>query len=219
MLSKLREIIWPVLDLGTDEDRARKEEQHTNDLAAILRTRWKNQGVILEEARRLVLREDERRKTAETKATIYLAVLAAIVPLSLSFVKDLSAYFSTLSHWQIIVLLGLLLVAIAYLFRAGIWIFRTIQVSIHDRVDVKELVELRSASDTELELCRKILTSVMRNNKYGNQKFTKLRMAHAFLLRTFIAFILIIVYVGAITVYNYFDKYCRHVQDLVGFVY
>ena len=193
-------------------------EQHTKNLASIRRARWKNQGVVLEEAGRLVLREDERRKTAETKATIYLAVLAAIVPLSLSFVKDLSAYFNTLSDWQIIVFLLLLLVAIAYLSRAGIWTFRTIQVSIHDRVDVKDLVELRNASDTELELCRKILRSVMKNNKYGNEKFTKLRMAHAFLIRTFIAFILIIVYVGAITVYNHFEKYCLHVQDLVSLV-
>ena len=192
--------------MGIDQDRKVKKEQHTKDLENIRTTYWENKDVVLEEARRLILREDERRKTAETKATIYLAVLAAIVPLLLSFVKDLSTYFNALSDWQIVLFLLLLFVAIAYLSCAGIWTFRTIRVSIHHRVDVKELVELSDTPDIKLELCRKILVSVMKNNEYGNQKFTSLRMAHAFLLRAFIGFIIIIVYVGVITVYNYFNK-------------
>ena len=218
MLSKLREAIWPVLDAGTDRDGKLRREQNESLLEGIRTANWENKDVVLEEARRLITREDERRKTAETKATIYLAVLAAIVPILLSFVKDLSVYFDTLSDWQIILLLLLLFVAIAYLLCAGIWTFRTIQVSIHHRVDVKELVELSSTPDTVLELCRKILGSVKKNNEYVNQKVTNLRMAHAFLLRTFVGFVIIIVYVGVITVHNYFDKRCLQVQDLVGFV-
>ena len=79
-------------------------------------------------------------------------------------------------------------------------------------------MELSATPDTVLELCRKILGSVRKNNEYVNQKFTNLRMAHAFLLRTFVGFIIIIVYVGVTTVYNYFDKRCLQAQDLVGFV-
>ncbi len=218
MLSKLREAIWPVLDAETDKNRKLRKEQNESLLEGIRTANWENKDVVLEEARRLTTREDERRRTAETKATIYLAVLAAIVPLLLSFVKDLSVYFNVLSDWQIILLLLLLFVAIAYLLCAGIWTFRTIQVSIHHRVDVKELAELSGTPDTALELCRKILRSVNKNNEYANQKFTNLRMAHAFLLRTFVGFIIIIVYVGVISVYNYFDKRCLQIQDLVGFV-
>lgn len=215
MLTKLRELIWPVLETGTAEDKAKKEERHRNVLAAVAKTTWKNKDVILEEARRLVLREEERRKTAETKATIYLAVLAAIVPLSLSFVKDLPAYFGSLSDLQVLVFIILLLAAISYLLAAGVWTFRTIQVSVHDRLDVEELIGLDSSSDTELELCRMMLKSVKNNNKYGNEKISKLRMAHAFLIRTFIVFVLVVVYVGLITVYNHFQGFCNYAQGLV----
>ena len=206
MLTKLRELLWPVLDYGNEQTIQDKQKRHGEILQDIKKAKWQHQDVVLDEARRLVLREDERWKTTDTKATIYLAVLAAIVPLSLSFVKDISGYFGTFQDWQIIVLIALFLSAIVYLLAAGVWTFKTLGVSAHDRVDVEELLELCNTTDTTLTLNAKILKSAMNNRKCTNEKVNKLLMTHAFLWRTFVAFVLLVVYLGSITVYNYLNE-------------
>ena len=203
-----REFVWPCLDYGSPAQiKARKE--HVNSVVdRISKARWAASGVILEEIRRLAAREDERRKTAETKATIYLAVLAAIVPLSAAFVKDLAAYLEPLYDWQAIVLLTALLLAIAYLLAAGIWTFKTIGVSGYTRVEVERLLRLSGKQDIELALCRDILRSVMKNRAVVNDKVSNLLMAHEFLIRMFITFVFLVVFSAIITVANKFFIQC-----------
>lgn len=203
MLSKLRELPWPILNYGNEESKQENENQHAQVVQDIGKAQWHDKDVILEESRRLVLREDERRKTTDTKATIYLAVLTAIVPLSLSFVADISNYVGSLQGWQILVLIVLFLIGVVYLLAAGAWTFRTLSVSAYDRVDVEELLELSDTTDTTLALNGKLLKSMMNNRKFTNEKINRLLMAHAFLLRTFISFVCLVVYLGAITLYNY----------------
>ena len=209
MLSRVRELLWPILDYGSEATKQVKEMRRQEILRGIGQANWQDQDIVLEEARRLVSREDERRRTADTKATIYLAVLAAIVPLLLSFAKDISNYFDALQGWQAIVLVVLFLTAIVYLLGAGAWTFRILSVSTHDRVDVEELLELGGSTDTASTLIRNILVSVMNSRKFTNDKVNRLLMAHAFLVRTFVTFILLVVYLACITVYNYLYESCN----------
>lgn len=157
MLSKLwgyvkvcREFVWPCLDYGPPE-QINKTKQHVEDLVGeIAVSRWKATSIVLDEIRSLAAREDERRKTAETKATIYLAVLAAIVPLSATIFKDQTEYLDQAHGWQIAVLAVILLFAVAYLLAAGVWTFRTIAVRGYKRVGVEALVRLKEKEETEL---------------------------------------------------------------------
>ena len=213
MLSKFRELIWPILDVGTDDEIRDREQADDKVIDVIGKARWQHNDVILDEARTLALRDDERRKTTDTKATICLAVLAAIVPLSLSFVKDLSDYLDTLLGWQVILLAVLFLIAIVYLLAAGVWTFRTIAVSTHHRVDVDDLVRLSETAETDVELSREILKAVRKNRNVANNKVSKLLMSHEFLLRMFVVFIALVVFLGAITVYNHLYEHCEFVEN------
>ena len=216
MLTKLRELLWPILNYGSEATKQATEKRHKEILQDIEAAKWQQQDVVLEEARRLILREDERRKTTDTKATIYLAVLAAIVPLTLSFAKDISIYFSTFQEWQIFVLVGIFFSAIVYLLAAGAWVFRTLGVSSHDRVDVEELLECNGKAEPEHILLGAILKSAMNNRNLTNEKVNRLLMAHAFLLRTFVVFVFLVLYLGSITVYNYLHQHCNSVPAETG---
>ena len=215
MLSKLwgyakigREFVWPCLDYGSPE-QINKTKQHAEDLVTeIASSRWKGTSIVLEEIRSLAAREDERRRTAETKATIYLAVLAAIVPLSATIFKDLTEYLDPLRGWQMAVLVVILLFAVAYLLAAGVWTFKTIEVSGYRRVGVEDLLRMKQKEETELALCRELLRSVIENRSVVNEKVSKLLMAHAFLVRMFVVYVLLVAFPGAIAIANRFVVEC-----------
>lgn len=203
MLIKLRELIWPVLTYGSEAAKQKKEERNNKVLQAIGKATWLQPDVVLEEARRLVLREDERRKTTDTKATIYMGVLVAIVPLLLAFSRDVVSYFDILQEWQLVVLIVVFFGATVYLLTVGVWVFRTLSVGAYDRVDIEELLKLSGKDCVSTLLVKSILSSALRNRDFTNEKVSRLLMAHAFLLRAFVAFVVLVVYLGSITVYIY----------------
>ncbi|MDE0411539.1 MAG: hypothetical protein OXI37_04910, partial [Gammaproteobacteria bacterium] len=68
------------------------KESDEKAIDQIERANWKPVDSILEEARQLALSEEDRRKSADTKAAIYLAVLAAVIPLSATLITDLHMF-------------------------------------------------------------------------------------------------------------------------------
>lgn len=195
-MSKYSDIIWPCLDRGSDADRYRLKESNEKAIYQIERANWKPIDSILEEARWLALSEEERRKSADTKATIYLAVLTAVIPLSATLIKDLPTSFRTFEYWQLGILIGLFVWTMCYLLAAGIWAFRTIQVSVQYRVDVDELVKLSNHNQVDAALCKEILKSVRNNRDTVNEKISRMIMAHKFLVRMFVSFILFLMWTG-----------------------
>ncbi|MDE0397764.1 MAG: hypothetical protein OXL96_08185 [Candidatus Poribacteria bacterium] len=203
-----REFLWPCLEREDQEKISKRKEHLKNIVDGIETVRWRSLDTVLEEIRRLTAREDERRKTAETKATIYLAVLAAIVPLSASFVEDLVKFLEPSDDWQFFVLVFISLLAIAYLLAAGVWTFRTIEVSGYHRVEVEDLFRLGIEREIKLALSRKILATVMKNRAVVNRKVTNLRMAHAFIIRLFVSIVLISSFPLILTVVNRISSWC-----------
>ncbi|APG93439.1 hypothetical protein SAMCFNEI73_pB0242 (plasmid) [Sinorhizobium americanum] len=156
--------------------------------------KWdKNPEIALESARALNEQETERKRSSESKASIYLAVIAAIFPVLVSLPKDL--YGEELPDmspgWQT-VLLGLFVLGVIYLVRSGIWAFRTLAVSTHNRIDATDIVHLWGEPDANSALIRDLLVTTRMNRDEVNAKVAYIKMAHAFLLRTFIAFAILL---------------------------
>jgi len=184
------DFFWPRLSRPTVaqiEERARLQEQ---DLQLVKGAKWdKHPEIALECAKALNEQETERKKSSEGKASIYLAVIAAIFPVLVSLPKDL--YGDKLPEmgtgWQA-VLLGLFVLGVTYLVRCGIWAFRTLAVSTHNRIDATDIVRLWGESNANDALIRDLLITTRMNRDGVNAKVAYIKMAHAFLLRTFIAF-------------------------------
>ncbi|HEV2567959.1 hypothetical protein [Sphingomonas sp.] len=188
----VREWFLPTLtepDAAAVRTAAAMEER---DLRAIDDADWARQvDVALAEARRLGEAETDRRKTADTRAAAYLAVGAAFVPLVVNIQNAI---------WQVkaggapkLLSQALLAIAVLYVAGAGLWAFRTLRVSITYRVDVGDLTRSWSGrKDPRPALVRQILRASRRNRDGVNEKVTGIRMAHAFLLRSFMTFALLL---------------------------
>lgn len=200
-MSRLIDFFWPVLERESDERKLELNESFEKDISQIEQAHWDPIDPVIEQARVLALDEDDRRKTAETKASIYLAVLAAIVPLSATIIIGLSDLFS---GWILVFLTILFLVSIAYLARAIFWIFGALQLAETYRVDVNHLTKLKNSEGIKVELCKEILKSVRNNWEVVNDKLTNVKMAHMFIKRMLISFVLLLILAGLLTIYPTF---------------
>jgi hypothetical protein len=188
------EFFWPRLSTPTTLQLQEKANQHGQDLQLIKDAKWDTHTEIaLECARALNEEETERKRSSENKASIYLAVIAAIFPVLISLPKDL--YGDQLpgmsAGWQT-AFLGLFVLGVLYLVSSGIWAFRTLAVSTHNRIDATDIVHLWGERDASSALIRDLLTTTRMNRDGVNAKVAFIKMAHAFLLRTFIAFAILL---------------------------
>lgn len=190
---------WPHFDKETEAQKAEKKESRDHDVAAIRAAAWSsNAAVALEEAKNLAEQESERKKGAENKASIFLAVIAAVVPvlasLSTDFFGDGFASRSLAFRAVTLVLLGL---GMLYLLNSGIWAFRTFKVSTLYRVDTPDYVKIWSAPSPEENLASEIFAATRLNRDTVNWKVSCIRQAHEFLIRAFVWFsILMLTIVG-----------------------
>lgn len=197
-MSKFTDIFLPLLNRESDEEKRMNRDSNDNAIKQINQASWKPIEPILEQARILASDERERSKSAETKSAIYLAVLAAIVPLSAAIITDFSDLYS---GWQLVILMSLFFFAMIYLAGALVWILKTLVVAGHDRVDVDELIRMEKNKYIEVKLCKAILKSVRYNRDLVNKKITNVKMAHEYLKRMLISFVLLLVLAGLMSIY------------------
>lgn len=193
------ELLWPRIARRTADQLKAQKEADDADVAAIRATDWSNDSELaLEEARSFAAMEKERRSSADSKASIYLAAVAAIVPIALpictSFYTD---EFTKLPPWLQIVTLALFFASVAYLIGAAWWAFRTFKVAVHHRIDALEYTSIWSHEDRTSRLVAELLTVTRLNRHMVNWKTTCVSQAHEFFLRALISFTLLIVAVVA----------------------
>ena len=189
-MTNFSELVWPRLTESVD-DKERREDSLKRDIAAIKATIWKKE--VLDQARSLDQEEKDRKQVADTKASVYLAVIAAIVPILSSLGADFFVTgFTTLSPAHQAVTLFLFILGTSYFMASGLWAFRTLAVSVHHRVDVTELLDVNKEMKTEEALIRNILLATRRNRDGVNKKISYIVMTYKFLIRTFIVFTLLI---------------------------
>jgi hypothetical protein len=189
MLIKLLDFLWPVLESPSKSDREKMQKLEDKDLKEIRETDWGHESdTAIEEARRIALEEDERRKTAESKASNLLMVAATLVPL-LTYLE--TAVFDDKAELAPKVLtLPLLGLAIAYFGNAAWWAFRTVGVGSYHRIYPVDLTSIWRAPKKAVrkKFIAKMLSAVRKDQETVNQKVTSSKMTHAFLLRAVMAF-------------------------------
>ena len=129
----LRDFLFPYAEPLSDAESKAQKEGLANDIAAIESAKFENDPArALAEAQRVADAETARVRTAETKATTYLAVLAALVPLIIAFqAATWEERAGPAPTWLKLLVLS---VATIYLAAAGYHAFRTLQVSGFERV-------------------------------------------------------------------------------------
>lgn len=185
-----RRVVDPVFPIVEPLDAAQAAEDERRleaDLAAIEAADWgADAGRALEQAQRIAAAEEERIKAAESKATTYLAVLAALVPIVLTIqAASWERKAGPAPEWLKMLLLA---VATAYVAAAGLNAFRALQVSAYARIGEGQLVSAWRSPRPLHRLARETLIATRRSRDAVNRKVTRILVTHAHLIRAFAAF-------------------------------
>lgn len=133
----LRELVWPILERPSDVEAGQDAATTQADLDFIRQaTLADDLDTLLDETRRLTDAETDRRKTAESKATIYLTVVGVFAPILASITPTILADKGGLT--RPLVTFAIFMIAGLYLLRSGLWAFRTLQVGAASRLDAVE---------------------------------------------------------------------------------
>ena len=206
-MSEFTDLFWPRLDPDTEAVRREDEERYLDDINKIEEAHWDPIEPVLEQARILALREENRNKTAETKASIYIAALIAFSPLTATLIVQI---YNSFQGWQLFILTLLILLVVIYFIRAIFWALNAIKVAPLGRVDVIELCNLNEKNKTEIVLCKEILKVVRKNWKFTNTKVDKVSMSHENLRCLFFSFVLLLILAGSMKIYPIFSSIlCR----------
>lgn len=182
----IREFFWPILEPGDEAEEARILQM---DLDRIQTAPVPVEAdLLIEEARRLLDAESDRRKSAEARANTYLAIAGVLIPLVAAAMP--SALQRPADAAMTTVSLGLVLLAGAYLLQSARWAFRCLEVGVSARVDAIDLFNIWRSNERKTELARNHLKCVRSDRKRVNYKVTCVKMAHAFAIRAFAVFLI-----------------------------
>lgn len=187
----LVDLVFPYAEPLSRDEKKVQEKSLADDIAAIKAAKFDHQpDRALAEAQRVADAETARVRTAETKATTYLAVLAALVPLIVAF--QAATWENKAGPAPTAVKLIVLAVATVYLAAAGYHAFRTLQVSGFQRVVEGEIAAAWRTSRPLERLTRTTLLASRRSRDTVNRKVTSIKVTHEHLIRAFAAFVLLL---------------------------
>jgi len=182
----VREFFWPILEPGDEADEARRLQMDLDLIRAAPVPA--EPDLLIEEARRLLDVEADRRKSAEGRANTYLAIAGVLIPLVAATMP--SALQKPDDAAMTLLTLALVLLAGAYLLWSARWAFRCLEVGVTSRVDAIDLFDIWKSDELKTELARNHLKCVRADRKRINFKVTCVKMAHAFAIRAFVVFLL-----------------------------
>jgi len=179
--------LWPCLTPLSPEEESQQHNWLLSEREKVGRGSWGDKSdVVLEEARRLFDAEQERRRGADSKAGLYLAAITALMPILATILPGL--WDEQISKALRCTLLVIFICALLYLMRAGLWALQTIKVSATTQLSAGDIAQSVSSTKPEENLVTQLLNAVICNYTGTNQKISRIKMTHEFLIRAFFCF-------------------------------
>lgn len=189
--TKWLDAVFPYIEPLTGEETKAQKTWLDNDVNAINAAEFsKEPERALDEAQRVAAAEIERARTAESKATTYLAVLAALVPLVITL--QVATWEDKSGPAPEGLKLATLFIATMYVAAAGYHAFRTLQVSGFQRVMESEITTAWQTQAPLQKLAQSTLLASRRSRDAVNAKVTRIKVTHQHLVRAFGAFVLLL---------------------------
>lgn len=185
------DLVFPYIEKLTPAEQAVEDQRLERDIAAIEAADYTlNDERALDEAQKVSATEIERVRTAEGKATTYLAVLAALVPVIITL--QAANWEKKAGPAPDAARLFVLAVATIYIAAAGYHAFKTLQVAGFQRVGEAEIAAAWRTQKPLRKLTRGTLLATRRSRDAVNAKITRIRVTHEHLLRAFGTFVLLL---------------------------
>ncbi|KKA43420.1 hypothetical protein [Salinivibrio sp. KP-1] len=167
------DLIWPVLEKKNSKSGRASAPRPKNAV-------YLSSQSQLEEARRIYDREIDRRKTADSKASTYLAVSISILSIIITLAPIIYSII-TPSKYHIIAS-PFLFMAIGSLIRIAYYSKKTLKISNFSLLWIDDLsVTSFNSRNVNLNIYRKIIKCIDSNKDNINDKVTNIRMIDALL--------------------------------------
>ncbi len=181
------DLIWPRLEAQCQEARRSRLE---SDLRDIEGATWQaDPEKALAVARADEKREDERRATADTKASNFLLAIVTLIPL-LTYLESIvwEHRFGAAPRWLGLCLLVFLGISVLFLLGAGRWAFKALNVSTYHKLSAAECKDIWQTQNRNDRLINEIFKNTRRNSEVVNDKVSCIKMTHIFLGRSILFF-------------------------------
>ncbi|MCJ2184548.1 DUF2157 domain-containing protein [Novosphingobium sp. 1949] len=183
--------IFPYIEPLTPAQKIDEAQRLRRDRAAIRAAVWNsNEERALDEAQKVAAAEMERVRTAEGKATTYLAVLAALVPVIITL--QAANWEKKAGPAPDAARLFVLTLATVYVAGAGFNAFKTLQVRGFQKVGESEIAAAWRTPNPLRKLTRGTLLATRNSRDVVNEKVSRILVTHEHLLRAFGIFILLL---------------------------
>ncbi|SES05797.1 hypothetical protein [Sphingobium sp. YR768] len=183
--------VYPYIEPLTPAQKTAEARRLQQDRAAIQAVVWNsNEERALDEAQKVSAAEMDRVRTAEGKATTYLAVLAALVPVIITL--QAANWEKKAGPAPDAARLFVLALATVYVAGAGFNAFKTLQVRGFQKVGEAEIVAAWQTPNPLRKLTRGTLLATRNSRDVVNEKVTRILVTHEHLLRAFGIFILLL---------------------------
>ncbi len=149
----------------------------------------KNAALAMEVATRLHDDEVRRRQSADTKAALYLAFLAAVLPV----VGVLTPSVTNRFRYPVLALdLALLAIALLYILMAGLYSAKALAPSATVVIAEGDLSDALDDEDARATIASRLIDATRLNYPLNNRKITYIRLTQAHIFRAFLAIMLIV---------------------------
>jgi hypothetical protein len=175
-MKRVLDLLWPRPDRPVAE-----QQRHDGSLAKEVDTRIRDleglgtvdSAAHLDAARRIADEEDRRKSGAESRATTFIAGVAALIPLMTWAVGNATSTSMCSVGWGCSLWTIAFAIAVIYFITAAYWALQTLAVSNYYVIGVEDIVEIReNRKDISKELIRQTLMLAFRNRQTINRKLT-----------------------------------------------
>lgn len=216
-MGRLREIcdfFFPTITPFSADELEKMKNVESDDLERITNTHWgKNNDLALTEIEKIISYEQNRKKTAETKASTYLAVVVALIPVTLSIIStDWAKNFSSVPE---VLRLSFLFLAVLYTGAAGWFAVAALKISGFQTVATSDLTSIWSKRSYISKLLKLKLQSVRCSQDKINRKITYVILIEKHLVRSAFFFLLLLV---SEPIFAFFKFLVQHIACAITFL-
>lgn len=132
----------------------------------------------LDAAQRITDEEDQRKTGAESRATTFIAAVAALIPLMTWSISNATPASTCTPGWGCFAWTGTFGLAVAYFITAAYWALKTLAVANYHVIGVEDLVQAKEQrKNIQKTLIQQTLLQARRNRETINQKLTCIKVA------------------------------------------
>jgi len=183
LVKQIREFFWPLLEntgninsYSTDIDISKIDSKNLNELFNRVLTCYNE--------------EEERRKTVESKSSLFIGTLSVAVSIVIAIYANL-AKDNTITIWQIISM-GLLFILIIYLIRTVWFSIKALQRKTYFILSAKDYISAYSKQNPHKDLITNLSNAIQQNQETNNRKVDNMTMAQEYFKRAIVTICLFV---------------------------